>query len=103
MLDVIEIWRPSLQLTAPKATATPIPKLLRTFSLQSTHQALITHATVDMATSSAMSPGEAVSRCYNYVVVGFGKSGLTIAARLTENPAINVLLLEAAQIDLRCF
>lgn len=32
---------------------------------------------------------------YDYIIVGGGTSGLTVADRLTEDPAINVLVLEA--------
>ena len=36
---------------------------------------------------------------FDYVVVGGGAAGLTVANRLTENPDINVLLLEAGVAD----
>jgi choline dehydrogenase len=37
-------------------------------------------------------PGNAT---YDYVVVGGGNAGLTVAARLAENPAISVAVIEA--------
>ena len=35
------------------------------------------------------------TRDYDYVIIGGGSAGCTLAARLTENPAVSVLLLEA--------
>ena len=38
---------------------------------------------------------QALLPSYEFVIVGGGVSGLTVANRLTENPLINVLVIEA--------
>ena len=42
-------------------------------------------------------PSDASSKTFDYVVVGGGLTGITVAARLAENPAVSVLVVEAGK------
>ena len=60
------------------------PLLLLSFSIFPTALASVTSS----ATAAA-------NRTFDYIVVGGGLTGLTVAARLAENPAVTVLVVEA--------
>lgn len=53
----------------------------------------------NMAAPASTSPEdeEVISKLYQYVIIGGGTAGLAIAARLTEDSAISVLVLEAGE------
>lgn len=40
---------------------------------------------------------EADSKVFDYVIIGGGTAGLTVAARLTEDAAVQVAVLEAGE------
>ncbi|KAK5715159.1 hypothetical protein LTR15_010576 [Elasticomyces elasticus] len=47
------------------------------------------------ATNIIHDPAEVEARVFDYIVVGGGTTGLTVAARLSENPDIRVLIIES--------
>jgi choline dehydrogenase len=48
-----------------------------------------------MASNSATWGGQALDKTFDYIVIGGGTAGLTVASRLSEDPDIHVLVVEA--------
>ena len=60
------------------------------------------------ASNMSLSADSFCQPTYDYVIAGGGTAGLTLAARLTEDPTINVAVLEAGQdltddINVQCW
>ncbi|CAE6479891.1 unnamed protein product [Rhizoctonia solani] len=56
---------------------------------------------VDARNVVVTNPSEVSNQTYDYVVVGGGLTGITVASRLTEDPKLKVLVIEAGRDDRR--
>lgn len=63
--------------------------------LKSTFAALLQLALVEVALAGTYYNSADLRNCYDYVIVGGGNAGLVVANRLSEDPKIKVLVIEA--------
>ena len=56
-----------------------------------------TNTSERLAHGVSRNPLDAAWQTFDYVVVGGGLTGITVAARLAENPSVSVLVIEAGQ------
>lgn len=59
-----------------------------------TAQAYLPAEQIDVQSSLLSNPNKVAGKTYDYIIAGGGLTGLTVAAKLTENPKIKVLVIE---------
>lgn len=59
-----------------------------------TVQAYLPAQQIDVQSSLLSDPSKVAGKTYDYIIAGGGLTGLTVAAKLTENPKIKVLVIE---------
>ncbi len=74
----VSVWAPALVLGVASAAAYPRG---------------VEHAKI-------LSEAGDVDKSYDYIVVGGGTSGLTVADRLTEDPTVSVLVVEYGELGM---
>ncbi|KAM3520874.1 hypothetical protein MY4038_009251 [Beauveria bassiana] len=63
--------------------------------LLATTGAYLVSEQVDIQASLLIDPKDVADKTFDYIIAGGGLTGLTVAAKLTENPNIEVLVIEA--------
>ncbi|KAL3468819.1 GMC oxidoreductase-domain-containing protein [Aspergillus californicus] len=70
----------------------PFNCLLLSFAV--TVQAYTAADDIDIQASLLTDPGDVAEKMFDYIIAGGGLTGLTVAAKLTDNPNITVLVIE---------
>jgi GMC oxidoreductase len=73
--------------------------LAATIGIQSSFAEVLADETMAAPTVQGRG-GRSIETSYDYIVVGAGSAGCTIAARLSQDPACRVLLIEAGGADI---
>ncbi|RPA81150.1 putative oxidoreductase [Ascobolus immersus RN42] len=67
--------------------------------IKSAFASLLTFALAEVALAGTYYNASDLRNCYDYIVVGAGNAGLVVANRLSEDPRVKVLVIEAGDLD----
>jgi choline dehydrogenase len=60
---------------------------------------LVLSFTLPVLAGVTTSESDVINKTFDYIIIGGGLTGLTVAGRLTEDPSVTVLVVEAGSDD----